>query len=640
MSVKDTIDHWIFELSKGAMPEKGEVLIPDSLKQPNGASYIVGDNITVNFIAGGKSYQSIYKVAGIFSDYSISRNYIFLDDVSFIELQEQFKDIELIKNIYVNVKNDTGELVSDYFHKYNRRDAIVNDPALNIVRIYPEFISLYIILVSSAMLVGSVCIYTVVSLYLKDSNKDYIVFRLLGANNRQLIYIILAQLLILLFISLPPIQSLQQQSNRLSRYSSYETEAEKHYKKPFLWYAGIQTLRFKGRAAFLCLTTTVCMGLFIVTNVTFGFQSSIVAKALEGAHFTLNIDADDSKIIEAMEKGEAVGFQNDDIERFSDMAGIKYIKINQVTQQMVRLEPGKKDIVNDSKSVNGGEYYITQGRVQPFDSFEMKHLEKFLVAGRLDNVDSNENDIILQDDSWRKSKSSSYQVGDKLVLQGVTASSELMEYTIKAIVKGVPRQNDSMLNIYMAFSAFDNISGINPVSLDIYSDTEKISEVRDALNKASREGGYVVKDNSEKVEVNYKLAKALSFFGLILSSIILLLCTVLLLCYYTYYYKTRHREFRCLGAIGCSERMITRIIINESIIYSLISATACLLVSYMVSYYIYTKVSVYPQDFDWKIPWAQMGISVFIIIMVNIISVYSSIKRINGLSLVINDGEQ
>ena len=215
VSVKDTIDHWIFELSKGAMPEKGEVLIPDSLKQPNGASYIVGDNITVNFIAGGKSYQSIYKVAGIFSDYSISRNYIFLDDVSFIELQEQFKDIELIKNIYVNVKNDTGELVSDYFHKYNRRDAIVNDPALNIVRIYPEFISLYIILVSSAMLVGSVCIYTVVSLYLKDSNKDYIVFRLLGANNRQLIYIILAQLLILLFISLPPIQSLQQQSNEI-----------------------------------------------------------------------------------------------------------------------------------------------------------------------------------------------------------------------------------------------------------------------------------------------------------------------------------------------------------------------------------------------------------------------------------------
>ena len=168
-----------------------------------------------------------------------------------------------------------------------------------------------------------------------------------------------------------------------------------------------------------------------MTNVTFGFQSSIVAKALEGAHFTLNIDADDSKIIEAMEKGEAVGFQNDDIERFSDMAGIKYIKINQVTQQMVRLEPGKKDIVNDSKSVNGGSIYYPR-QSSTFDSFEMKHLENFLWR-KTDNVDSNENDIILQDDSWRKSKSSSYQVGD--VSTAVSQQAVINGIHHKAIVK-------------------------------------------------------------------------------------------------------------------------------------------------------------------------------------------------------------
>lgn len=704
VSEKDTIHRWMFELRDGAMPEKGEVLIPDSLKQVNGANYIIGDNIEISFVSGEKTYKGSYRVAGIFSEKLFYRNYIIMNDESFSELLKQFQDVEIFEDLYIYIKEnvDYRDLTFDYFYKYNQSDIIINGPAISMTYITPEFVFIYIVLISLAMLVGGVCLFTVISMYLKDSGREYLILRLLGAGNRQIRNIILIQLLVILLaslppgfcagvflfkliakqfenldslvefhmsaftyisiplvsvavliissirpihklLSLPPVLSLQEQGNKLSRYISYENKAEKYYKKPFLWYAGVQALRLKGRAVFLCLVTTVCMGLFIISNVVFGFQATIAEKFLEDAHFTMEIDVDDSIMLQAMETGEKIGFRYDDYKRLSDIAGIRYININQITGGFIQLDEERKDIVKDGRPLNDGEYYFAEARVMPFDSFEKKHLQKYLVAGSLDSINEDDMAVIVQDDNWSKSRKSSYQIGDKLLLQDMVSdstSARSAEFTVRAIVKGVPRENDSKINLYLSCSAFDDLYGISAYSIGIYSDTEKIGEVREALNKTSREDGYIVRDNSERVEKNFKLARAMRFFGLILSLNILFICTVLLLCYYTYYFRTRDREFVCLGAIGCSERMLGRIIINESMIYSLISAAVSLITSYIVSYYIYTRVSVYPNDFDWKIPWLQMGVSLFIIVMVNVVCVYNSVRRIGSLRLVIPTGEQ
>lgn len=200
----DTAKQWMLEFKSGAMPEKGEVLIPYTLTQPNGTRYIPGDSISISFNAGDKSIEKIYKVAGTLMDYSLTDGYIMLHDESFIELLDEYKGIELLEDLYIKVKdNDYNGLTDDYFNKYYSREAVINMPGMTLSSVAPEMIFLFMILLSLVMLVGGVCLYTVISSYLKDSNQDYIILRLLGANNRQITYIILAQLLIIFIVSLP-----------------------------------------------------------------------------------------------------------------------------------------------------------------------------------------------------------------------------------------------------------------------------------------------------------------------------------------------------------------------------------------------------------------------------------------------------
>lgn len=548
-------------------------------------------------------------------------------------------------------------------------------------KIDPLVIRIYILTIMIAMLICGVCLYTVISLNLNESRPNLGLLRALGAKNHQIIKIIFIQLFFIILIALPvgiligsnivkyiirvfsifndnhivyiyaltdfskiliplssifiiiitsipvivrvlmdkPLQLMDITDEKLPNFLFYESKITYPYKHPLYWYARTQIIRKKGKTTYLCITTAVCMSLFIFLSIVSSFNLRIAEQKINKPEFLLEAILDDV----------GKSFELSELNDMDHIEGVKYINIEANTDIRVILSEKQLNYIHNSEPLDNNQY-ASSVRLSTLDSFDQNRLKNYVVAGSIKKCIKNSNLIILLDNQWKNDSSKHFQLGDTIVLEN---NIYKVEYKIGAIVKDVPSDNNINYQFFLPLEQYNRFGkGVSATKVSIYCYPDQISSVRKVLLDQQSDN-YKINDNSDENEKHIKQAYANIKLSSIICTVILFSCIIMLLCFYTYYYRSRSYEFAQLKALGASPKMITKIILYEALIQVIISSFVSISIGYILSYLSYKNVSRYPNNFTWEFPWLYMLITLFSIAFIGMISIYNSIHYISKVNI-------
>lgn len=104
--------------------------------------------------------------------------------------------------------------------------------------------------------------------------------------------------------------------------------------------------------------------------------------------------------------------------------------------------------------------------------------------------------------------------------------------------------------------------------------------------------------------------------------------------------SARTRQYGAFRAIGLSTRQLSKMVIAEAVTYT-VSGTAVGIVSGLLFHkMLFEMMITYRWGDTWSVPWIQLGISVWIMLLSILLAVYKPIKNLSGMSIVDNISAQ
>lgn len=674
-----------FNLVVGRAPLDNEVVISSQMLT-NGED--VGDKITLDFIINDVEYTKDFIISGKYSEERYSQcQYALLNKNTLNDINENPNS-----NLFITLKNHTQvssyiEKLSTNVSQDTINSAFINESYLSSINGDENLNFLNKVLSMILMCAGAVCIYNIINVLHKRKRKEYGILSALGAKPKQLGIIVLSQSILMLIISIPvgiilaiipsklitdifnttldnriqpiysisgktiisivimsmitvviatilpaisssntpPLNSINNVIRNVKRHS-YNSRNTKYKERHFpVWYPFVIIKRNIKQCILLVLSMSVSLIVFIFFNIYIDYQLKMST--------TQNIDF----IINDSVSERSGLFTNEYIQKIEDIDGVEFvIPQPSLCSANLKLDETKTADIVKLSSLN----IYTNSKLFVIDEYSILEYIDYVVDGNLEDVLNNENFIAILNPTWEKDSKNCYQVGDKITSEitkyidfSQTSTGLESELTVGAIIKtNIPiSDSNPNFNIHI-FASTNTCIGLGNEniysSLDLECDENKLASIKDTLDKYASVDILEIHDIYSEHKEDNKIEKSFKLVILAFSITILSASVLLLIAFYSYYISTRKREFGVLKALGGNNKILSKIILYEAIIYSLLSSILSIGISLIISYKTYKNIAVYPNYFEWEIPYKYLIITVIISFSVNIIVSAFSLRKI------------
>ena len=606
-------------------------LIPESLITNDGILNVNNEKITMD-----NMYKRMNKY-GI-TDYSFTMNIGLIQGLNSIGVDEEVTSYEirnmlfpiavsvlLICNVFVmtlfDMKKSIGMLRAIGAKKYQ----------ICFILIIQSLI-LIVIGVASGFLVGGGYVYNYISkIYPKDPS-------LYITKEAILIPILIA--IITVFVSnvvplykatkVSPVEGMRNNnlSNRKFRNIFYyrwirkvfNITGEMAYKNVF---------RFKMRAI-LCILSMGLVGSMYITALSDYNKSSMNVMHMPSqniAEYDIKLNKDDYNV------ENAIGmYSKSDVEKIKNIEGVDYVD-------------GKLVL---SGYMNKNESYL---EVRGYTKQDLKKLDKY-IEEKIDEKNSEYINVLVNNhtDGTNEPIDKDLKLGELIEIKIPSVNDRKLSYKVEKVrIAGFLDRKwilnnfyGRMITVIMPIEELSKLTNINDVNvIGVKALTGKEKEVENKIDKVIGSKDYnnlesraKYKAEQEKLQETDKIQ---SMFSLLLMSVVASLNI-----YYTI--KTgiliRTRELSTLRSIGMSMKKIKSMLIKESLIYGFFS---CILGSAHAIYVEYKKVSMTNKIMKigfgvdslekFEVPFNEIVIFTFLVIIVCIISVYLSKQKLEKMSI-------
>ena len=325
-------------------------------------------------------------------------------------------------------------------------------------------------------------------------------------------------------------------------------------------------------------------------------------------------------------------YSNSDVEKIKNIDGVDYVD-------------GKLVL---SGSMNKNESYL---EVRGYTEKDLKKLDKY-IEEKSDEKNSEYINVLVNNhtDGTNEPIDKDLKIGEIIEIKMPSVNDGKLSYKVQKVrIAGFLDRKwilnnfyGRMITVIMPIEELSNLTNINDVNvIGVKASSGKEKEVENKIEKMIGNKDYNNIESRGKYKAEQEKLQAMdkmqSMFLLLLMSVVASLNI-----YYTI--KTgiliRTRELSTLRSIGMSMKKIRSMLIKESLIYALIS---CMLGSAHAIYKGYKDVSMVNEIMEtgfgaknlekFEVPFNEIVIFTFLVIVVCIISVYLSKKKLEKMSI-------
>lgn len=362
---------------------------------------------------------------------------------------------------------------------------------------------------------------------------------------------------------------------------------------------------------------------------------------------------------------DLVGYTDNDVKRLSNISGVKYVKTKYETGGFLNIEP--RNLYEEYKKYNGikavNENVEVPMIIKMYDNAQLNGYRDFEKEGDLQSInhskDSYPNVIVFNNyydilqDNKTKSVVKDLNIGDLITIKIPVIEKDSLIYKERKVRVSALLdtrwifEGDSTRGRYpeiiMSQNDLANITQKNTYSqISIVSEEGKDNQINNKLNEFLADKPWAHKESKlqyKNEDSKYIIEGVKS--QMIIISLILLIAILNIFCNIRTSILLRINEFSTLRAIGMSDRQIKIMIINESIIYGILSS---LIAAVLGSYKYYSFVKVMNMDYAnafnmetievFKIPIVEILIFSIVAMIICILSAYLSNKKIEKINII------
>ena len=663
----------------GESPQDGEIVIPNNMRQ---GSVNVGSEFPINSHSNNDGKDSTLIVSGLSKPYVYSSKYAIVSDNTFNAMQGE-RTFDL--NIKLKRISDAENLQERWFNTidYEKSYVAVNNGYIEALSGFDAYVTMRFALITAIVICGVICIFNIANIHVKRRYMEYGILSAIGAEQPQIIKIVLLEIMVVLLFTMPlsillslltskyivgyltfdsgnilnpifnlnvktfvviiiisiltvaisvaipalraslipPISAVNDNFGRKERFGYGENRLLSKPKAIRLKYIITNISRNKAQAFLIVISMSWGVFLFIFFNGFVDLDKQRATMPLEG-DFTIRSTLNNSN-------GQ---FSQEFLENLETVTGIRKVMYRQSRTLYNVVDSNVQEVDTDH----------TQEIIASIvDEHNYDDLTKLLVKGNLHDVINSEEQVALL---CSESTIDRYQIGDMISCYysgGSNDSKKPLSLTVGAVLEKSdaynPPETDGDLSLFLSINHFAKYTDSAPYEqLIIFTHDEYREDVKSMLGRLEADD-YSITDELAEHELDSEIARKVTVLPFTLTIIILIVSAIMLATFFKYYINTRTNELGTLKAIGGTEIDICRIVVGEAIIYGIASSAVSIVSGMALLYYCYSKLNVYPANFGWspslKIILAGLAANIAIIIMSALLS-YISVRKLSIIDAI------